>query len=385
VLGGASVLMTLAIFVLTANFPISDVNPLDSVVFLLFIGAFSGMGYLLASRRPDNPIGWIFGLMGFGITVGIFTGNYAEHALRVDPGALPVPEMMAWVGNWYWALGLAPIAFVLLLFPDGRPLSPRWGIVGRLIALAMAVWFVAWAFMPGPMTNAGYDSIDNPLGVPVAGPILRVLGAASGIVLIGGIVASALSVIFRFRRSAGNERRQMKWLTYAGGVVLVAVVVSILLEFGLGPNPALVKYLQLALTASLAAVPVAIGVAILRYRLYDIDLIINRTLVYGALTAILAGTYVLIVTIAGTLIQGSELVTAAATLGVAGLFQPLRRRIQGFIDRRFYRSRYDAARTVEAFSNRLRDEVDLEAMRAQLVGAVQQTMQPRRVSLWLRS
>jgi hypothetical protein len=382
--------MTVAAAALPVAFPIPDPDPLGNVVGLLFVASFSGMGYVLASRRPDNPIGWIFAAMGLGITVVTFSSNYAIHGLRVDPGALPGAELMAWVGNWYWALGLSPIAFVLLLFPDGRYLSPRWGLMGRAIAVAMPTWFVAWAFMPGPMTNSGFPSVDNPLGIDAAEPVLVPLGAASGAVLIAGIIVAGVSVIIRFRRSTGVQRRQMKWLAYAGGLVLGGAAVEITLEAVVGGDSRLVEYLQLALVSSLASVPIAVGVAILRYRLYDIDRLISRTLVYALLSLLLVAVY------AGGVFGGSALVraltgdtsnalaVAATTLVIAALFRPARARIQEAIDRRFYRTRYDAQRALDGFSARLRDSVELGALRADVLRVVDDTVRPAHASLWLR-
>jgi len=241
------------------------------------------------------------------------------------------------------------------------------------------------------MVNAGYESIPNPYGIEALGGALKPLNAASGILLLVGGLASAISLLVRYRRSRGDERRQLKWLAYAAVVVVLAAAVSLTVEVVASDSDvAIIQVMQLTLSASLSLVPIAAGIAILKYRLYDIDVIINRTLVYGSLSAMLALIYV------GSVIgmqavvraltgQESTLAVVASTLLIAALFNPLRRRIQGFIDRRFYRRRYDAAKTLEAFSAKLRDETDLDALNVELVGVVRSTMQPAHVSLWLRS
>jgi hypothetical protein len=264
---------------------------------------------------------------------------------------------------------------MLLLFPNGQFVSSRWRLVGWIGAAGLTLTTVGTAFAPGPLEDL--PLLRNPLGV--SGTTGRILDAMAGIgwlLLVVTVVLGTASQIVRFRRSSEVERQQLKWFMFATLVLVGSLVPGVVAEAwqwaGLG----------------LAALPLAIGMAVLRYRLYDIDLVINRTLVYATLSAALLGVYALCVVVIPRALRvggDSELVVAGSTLAVAALFQPLRRRIQGFIDRRFYRRKYDAARTVEAFSSRLRNEVDLEAMRADLLAAVQDTMQPRRVSLWLRS
>ena len=298
---------------------------------------------------------------------------------------------MAWMGLWYWPVGLAPVGFVLLLFPDGRPPSRRWRPVAWCLGAALTGLFVSLAFAPGPMVTAGYESLDNPLGIEGLELVLGVAGAISGVLLLAMLVASAASLIVRFRHAGPGERRQLEWVAYSGTLVILAASVSLPLEGVLGDDASLAKLAQLASFTSFIAVPVSVAIAILKYRLYDIDVIINRTLVYGTLTAVLASVYVGgVVGVGGLLrdVTGEEtnnLVVAASTLVVAALFRPARTGIQAFIDRRFYRRKYDAVRTLETFSARLRDEIDLDAMVGALVGVVGETMQPSHVSLWLRS
>jgi hypothetical protein len=247
--------------------------------------------------------------------------------------------------------------------------------------------------MPGPMVNAGYESIPNPYGIEALGGVFKPLGAASGILLLVGVLASAISLVVRFRHSRGDERRQLKWLAYAAVVVVLAAAVSLTVE-GVAPDSdvAIIQVMQLTLVASLSTVPIAAGIAILKYRLYEIDLLINRTLVYGSLSALLVAVYFGGVATTQTIFraltgqeQQPQLAVVVSTLAIAALFNPLRRRIQAFIDRRFYRRRYDARKTLEAFSAKLRDETDLDALNVELVGVVRETMQPAHVSLWLRS
>jgi hypothetical protein len=356
---------------------------------ILFVAAFQTMGALIASRRPENPIGWVFCAMGLALVAAVFFGNYAQYSLVVEPGALPWAATAAWVGNWIWLIALGPLGYFLLLFPDGRPLTPRWRIVAWLLAAALAGWFVSQALVPGPLLNAGYESVDNPYGIEALGGILRLAGTVSSVLLLGAVLASVFAIVLRFLRSEGDERRQIKWVAYAGAVVALFLMVQLTVEATLPETGLLVEVLNLGFVVSLTGVPIAAGVAILKYRLYEIDTIINRTLVYGVLTALLAlvyvGSVVLLQALFRTLTGGdSQLAVVASTLVIAALFNPLRRRIQTLVDRRFYRSKYDAARILAAFNAKLRDETDLDRLGDELVSAVRETVQPAHVSLWLR-
>ena len=377
--------------VFTALYPLSRdavSNTVNFGIAILFVLTFQTVGALIASRRPDNPIGWVFCGMGLALVAAVFFGNYAEYSLVVEPGALPWAETAAWVGNWVWLVALSPLGFFLLLFPDGRPLSRRWRPLVWVQGAALVVWFVSSAFVPGPLVNAGYESIRNPFGIEALGGILEVSGAVSGFILLGTVLASAVSIVVRFRRSRGDERRQIKWVAYAGTLIILVLILQLAADTALPETDSLVEVLNLGLIVALTSVPVAAGVAILKYRLYDIDIIINRTLVYGTLTASLVlvyvGSVVLLQTLFRTLTgQESQLAVVASTLAIAALFNPLRRRIQTLVDRRFYRSKYDAARTLAAFNARLREETDLAALSGELVAVVKETVQPARVSLWL--
>jgi MFS family permease len=385
-------LMAFTTVVFAALYPLGGsaaVNALDFAVAFLFVATFGMVGALIASRRPKNPIGWIFCGMGLALVVAGFFGNYAQYSLVVEPGALPWAETAAWVGNWIWLVALSPLGLFLLLFPDGRPPSPRWRAVAWVLVAALVCWAVSQAFAPGPMVNAGYESIDNPYRIEALGGLLEVVGIVSGFLVLVAVLASAFSIVVRFLRSRGDERRQIKWVAYAGALVALVIVVQLALETALPETDLLVEVLNLSFVVVLATVPIAAGVAILKYRLYEIDAIINRTLVYGLLTLSLVLVYVVSVVLLRGLVFGftgrsSQLVVVASTLAVAALFGPLRRRIQGAIDRRFYRSKYDAAKTLAALGEKLREETDLERLGDELVSAAKETVRPAQASLWLR-
>jgi hypothetical protein len=338
---------------------------------------FAVVGALIVSHRPTNRLGGLLlvGALALGVE------KLAQELVRYGmdhPGAVPALAWIGWVSNWAWVPAILMLLLLPVLFPDGRPLSPRW----RLL-----VWvIVAWALVSlvGSMlfpTISDVPSLPNPLGLSGAAGALLEQGLLK--LFLGlpvAAVAAAASLIVRFRRAQGVARQQLKWLAYAMGVLIVATVIE---DSWLG------GWASAAADLALFAIPAALGVAILRYRLYDIDRLINRTLVYGLLTALLAGVYAGAVLVLGQLFGGvsgdpPSWVVAGATLAVAALFQPARRRIQAVVDRRFNRRKYDAAKTVEAFSVRLRDEVDLDALTAELLVVVDQTIQPTRASLWLR-
>lgn len=364
-------------------------NPVNFAVLILFVATFETVGAIIASRRPKNAIGWVFCGMGLALVGAVFCGNYAQYTLVVEPGALPGGATAAWVTNWIWLVALSPLGFFLLLFPDGRSPSPRWRLVGWLLGAGLGCWTVSQALVPGPMLNAGYESVENPYGVGTAGGVLRTVGGISAVAVLAAVLASTASLFVRFRRSRGDERRQIEWVAYAGALIVLVLVLQLIVEAMLPKAGLILDILSLGLLVALTTVPIAAGVAILKYRLYDIDFIINRTLVYGALTATLSLSYLGGVVTLQTLFrsltgQGSQLAIVASTLAIAALFSPLRRRVQAFADRLFYRKKYDARRTLEAFSARLRDETDLDALGEDLVGVVEETMRPVHARLWLR-
>jgi hypothetical protein len=335
--------------------------------------AFLVVGCLILARRPGNLIGWIFTAVGLLTAAAGLAEPYATYAYA-HPGSLPVPTVAVWVVTWIWSPTIMlMVVFPLLLFPTGRSLSPRWRPVTWLAVGLVVAYTVSGALSPSLHLNE--HAIANPIGVAGMELDRGPLGAVLNGLLLLVFAAAIVSLVVRFRRSHGVERQQLKWFTYAGALVLLAPLSNALIG-----NVSYVLVL---------ALPVAVGVAVLRYRLYDIDRLINRTVVYGLLTALLAGVYAGTVLVLGQLFGGiggqpPSWVVAGATLAVAAMFQPARRRIQAVVDRRFNRRKYDAARTVEAFSVRLRDEVDLDALSAELLAVVDQTIQPTRASLWLR-
>jgi hypothetical protein len=332
---------------------------------------YSVLGAIIASRLPNHPIGWICCAIGLIAAVDHFAGEYAVFALLALPHPLPGGEAMLWLQGWFWMLFIGLIVFLLLLFPTGRLPSSRWrpfawASVGVISAA------VIWSSAISP--DVGFNAPPSPVQLSV--------------LLLGGVAAASL-VVGR-RNARGVERQQIKWLLYVGPLFFIAAGLHIgFYYFWLseGSWGLWASYL-LVIVGGLSG-PVAIGVAILRYRLYEIDLLINRTLVYGSLTATLIVLYFggivvlqrVFVSLTG---QRSTLAVVASTLLIAALFTPLRRRIQSFIDRRFYRRKYDARKTLEAFSAQLRDETDLDALSDDLVGVVRETMQPAHISLWLR-
>jgi hypothetical protein len=359
-------------------------RPYDGLVTLSVLAlAFSVVGAIIASRQPRNAIGWLFG--GVGVTIGLssFAGDYAEFWLASGFGrGVLLGETAAWFASWSWTLLVyLPTSFLLLLFPDGRLPSPRWRPVAWCAAIGLIGFLAGYTLNPGPLED--FPQITNPYGVD--SPILEAVAVAGAILASASMVACAISLIVRMRRAGRAERQQIKWLAYGGALAVGAVFVGGVISVWIGE----VGY---ALTSiGLLGVPIFTGVAILRYRLYDIDIVINRTLVYGALTAALVGVYfggvatlqALFRTLTGQE-QQPQLAIVVSTLVIAALFNPLRRRIQSFIDRRFYRSKYDARKTLESFSAKLRDETDLQALNNELVSVVRETIEPSHVSLWLR-
>ena len=366
------------LLVLNDRFP-----PPSGDVLLAFV-SFLVVGVLIASRRPENPVGWMFCLIGLASVWEFFAQEYAFYALVTQPGALAGGVWMAWTQVWtatsLWALML----FALLLFPTGRLPSPRWRPFAWSAAVAFILVGVLLVFEPSRL-QAG---VPNPTGIERAAGLIQMSMNILFLAVLGIVLATAGSVIVRFRRARGAERLQLKWLTYPVGLLATSAGVGLLNVQVL--HNRIIEFVAAALGfVAIAAITAAVGVAILRYRLYEIDLIINCTLVYGSLTAMLALVYFGGVTLLQGILrtltgQESTLAVVASTLAIAALFDPLRRRVQGFVDRRFYRRKYDAAKTLAAFSARLRDETDLEALSNGLVGVVRNTVQPEHASLWLR-
>jgi hypothetical protein len=378
--------MTLLAMVLTLRLaaPNEPSSSLRNMVFVsLVVLAFATVGSLVASRRPENPIGWLFCVGAFLWILGELALEYAVYALITAPGTLPAGAWIGWFGGWARGMGwLLIVPFLLLLFPTGRLPSPRWrpvlwGVVVFVLFFTLVLW------LSPASSDLRLAPLRNPLGIDldVMDSLLEVVFLALPLLP----VVSGAAVVVRFRRSRGDERQQIKWFAYAVAVMVVVFASWFSLALAGLAFPGALMW-----TVPLLGLPVAVGVAILRYRLYDIDVIINRTLVYGSLTVTLALVYAGCVfslqyafqALAG---QTSQLAVVASTLAIAALFGPLRRQVQSFIDRRFYRRRYDAAKTLEAFGARLRDETDLGSLGEGLTGVVRETVQPAHVSLWLRS
>jgi hypothetical protein len=387
-LAGLSVAMFLASVVLyvlvrSSQEALSSGGALSDLLLYVPFLAFPLVGALIASRHPKNPVGWIclaVGLFWMLIAVG---GQYeAEGTVMIDALTQAI---------WVPPIGLLGI-YLILLFPDGKLPSRRWRPLAWLSGVVMVLASLGITFSPGPLE--GHPGVRNPLGLEGV-PWVTTPGVVILLLLPLCMVASALSLVLRYRQSRGQEREQIKWIAFAASVMgllyLITMVGSFFVPVAWGEpgTPLWLGLLQQAALVSFTALPIAVGFAVLKYRLYDIDVVINRTLVYGALSAMLVAVYVGSVVLLQAAFRGltgqeSQLAVVASTLVIAALFNPLRRRIQSFVDRRFYRSKYDAAKTLEAFSIKLRDKTDLDALRDDVVGVVRETMQPAHVSLWLR-
>jgi hypothetical protein len=344
-----------------------------------FVLGFATVGLVLSLRRPGNPIGWLYGAAGLAWAYTIPLGPWVDRLLSEHRPLPLLAQLDVALSEFGWAaaIGLG-ITLPALLLPNGHLRSRRWRLVVVTSVTGLVLATVGGALSPGPIQEL---RIDNPLGL--AGPA----GDVASVLTIVGILLhwlslppAAVCVILRFRSSRGVERQQMRWVAAGAAGAVVGLLLGLPGGLGLLPN-----FVSHTVYPALLLPPVAIGVAVLRYRLYDLDRIISRTLAYGLLTVLLGLGYAGAVLGLGRLLpEGSSLVVAAATLAVAALFQPLRRRVQQLVDRRFNRRRYDATRTVEAFSARLRDQVDLDALHGELLAVVDQTMQPTRASLWFR-
>jgi hypothetical protein len=343
----------------------------------IFAVTAATVGAVIALRRTHNPVGWLFLAAGLGYAVAAFAYEYAVYAVLTHPGSVLGPEA-AWVANWIWPPALGALASMVLVFPSGRLLSPgsRWRPM---------VWAAAGiALSPGPLDE--FAVVRNPFGLEDAAPMVGLVTVVGMLAFGLALLAAGVSLMLRLHRARGEERQQLKWLAYAALLAAAAATGSIVSYLLFGTTPWLLAAL---VVAAFDMIPIAAGIAILRHRLYDIDRLINRTLVYGLLTALLGAAYAATVLLCGQLFGGvggnpPSWAVAGATLAVAALFQPARRRIQSAVDRRFNRRKYNTAQTIDAFSARLRDEIDLDTLSAELLAVVDQTMQPTAASLWLR-
>jgi hypothetical protein len=355
---------------------------------VLFTGAFEGaewllfatIGLVLTLRRPGNPIGWLYAAAGLVWTVYIPWDPWVDRLLSTGRPLPPVARLAALAGDSLWAVGLTlAVTLPLLLLPDGRLRSPRWRVVLVVSVAGTALEVVGWVLSPDPMTQT-VKPVAKPFALDGwAGTVATTVSWTGLGILFASIVPAAVCLVLRFRSSRGVERQQLRWV--AAGATLAVVGPALLVPLDLLGLAPVEDAFSLPL---LLSVPVAIAVSVLRYRLWDLDRLVSRTVTYALVTALVLVPYLLVVP-ATRLLEGSgSLVVAGATLAAAAAFQPLRRRVQDLVDRRFNRRRYDAARTVEAFALRLRDQVDLDALHGELLGVVAQTMQPTRASLWLR-
>jgi hypothetical protein len=346
---------------------------------------FPTVGAVVASRRPENVIGWLLLSVGVPASLSGFVFGWAAYGLFVNPGSLPAGEELAWLSTWTF---IPPVfgstAFLFLLFPDGRYPSRRWRVAGWLAIGGIMAAALGTALQPGRLQEPPFERLENPFGLETVERLVEVVVTLGWIALVASIVAAAAAIVVRLRRSHGLERQQLKWIAAAAALFGLACI-GAASSFALGGDQ---RWGQIAVLVAVGLIPIAAGQAILRHRLYDIDVVLNRTLVYGTLTALLAGVYfglVLLFQLAlSPVTEGNELAVAVSTLAVAALFRPVRSRIQALVDRRFYRRKYDAERTLTGFATRLRDEVDLDALRSELTGVVGETMQPVHVSVWLR-
>lgn len=379
--------LLIAVVAATVGFNSLTGDPIPITVVGVWLIAVGTVGTLIAASRYENPIGWLLLAIALVIAAGLFAEGYASYALESDH-PLPFASSLAWVTLWLTVPGFTLFVFVFLLFPTGRAINKKWRSLMWAAAASAGVQIAFLMVKPGPIDNV--PVLDNPLGAPGLATVLAPLTEVAQFVLVGSGLAAIASLVVRFRRSHGVERLQIK--TVALGTLALPVafgLVMLLATLGFEESGDGSDYFAFVMNMiGLLAIPVSIGVAILRYRLYDIDVIIKRTLVYAVLTAILGGMYfVLVIAMQGIVApvtEQSDVAVAASTLAVAAAFRPARRHVQQFIDRRFYRSRYDVQQTLEAFSARLRDEIDLDNLTSELVAVVTSTMRPGHASLWLR-
>jgi hypothetical protein len=329
-------------------------------------------GFVIASRRPENRIGWLFLVAGLALGLGGFSNQYALHALVADRGSLPAGRLFAWLGAWLWVVATAILAFLFLLFPTGRLRSRRWRPVAWLVggafaATAAAILVIATRFWSDPFTSSSPGS---------SAGLVTSLYLMAGVLTSAGLLVSVVAIVVRFAKSSGDERLQLKWCAWAALVLAVVFAASIWV------NSAVANILQ---SLAFLCLWTAIAVAVLKYRLYDIDRIVSRTLAYAIVTGLLVGVYAGLVLLATRVLSvHTPVAVAAATLAAAALFSPLRRRVQQVVDRRFNRARYDADRTIAAFAARLNDAVDLDTIRGDLVAVAQQVLEPAHASVWIR-
>jgi uncharacterized membrane protein YidH (DUF202 family) len=349
-------------------------NALDGAVGIVFIGAFATVGALLAWKRPENPIGWLLSAIGLDYAIAVFSMFLAHFPRMVT--------LASWLGFLY-LLGFGLCALVVLLFPTGKLPSRRWRPVAWAAWAGVAGWVLGCAFAPTIVTIS--PATRNPVGATgPAGDIFKVLAAGGALLFVVTGLAAVLSLVFRYRKAQAAERAQLRWLVYAGALIVVAVAASLLIGAVMGASNSANNLSNALGSGAVALVPVAIGVAVLRYRLYDIDRIISRTVAYAIVTGLLVGVYTGLVLLSTHVLKvHGPVAVAVATLAAAALFTPVRRWVQGRVDRRFNRVRYDADQIAAAFAARLKDTVDLGSVRDDLTGIVSRALEPAHVSVWI--
>jgi MFS family permease len=359
---------------LPAKLAIQAGSAADGVVAVVFIAAFATVGALLAWRRPGNPIGWLLSATGLAYAVGVVALLLLHFHQTLT--------LANWLG-WIWLLGIGLCVLVVLLFPTGHLPSRRWRPVAWAAGAGLAGWVLGNAFAPTILQNS--PPTPNPAGVTgPAGDVFKIMAIGGELLIPATGLAAIVSLAFRYRRSGTAERAQLKWLVYAGAVIVVALLATIPIERIMGPSDTFNNLQNAMSSGAVALVAVAIGIAVLRYRLYDIDRVISRTVAYAIITGLLAGVYAGLVLLATQVFRvHTPVAVAAATLAAAALFNPVRRRVQKAVDRRFNRARYDADKTVAAFAAHLKDAVDLDAVQADLAGVVYQALEPAHVSVWI--
>ena len=362
-------------------------SALADIVFALGYLSYSVVGALILARHPRHVIGWLLAFVGLTGTATIALDRYAALGAFVDPST-PLFTSAAWIAGWLWVPGdVAITTFLPLLFPGGSLLSPRWRPVAWLSALALVGLPAARGLKVG-FVSENFEGLGNPYALP--GPLGEAAARLEIVFFFAWALAAALSVaalVVHLRRARGIERQQLKWLGSAMAFVALSFVAVVPVYVLIGYSTAAAWITGLP-AIGITLLPIAAGVAILRYRLFEIDVLIRRTLVYGLLSIALVGTYVVLVVLVQTVLRpftaGSELAVAGSTLATLALVQPLRHRIRGVVDRRFYRSRYDAGTTLDAFTTRMRDQVDIDAVRGDVLDVITTTLQPAHASVWLR-
>jgi hypothetical protein len=361
-------------------------NPLTAFGLSIAALSFATAGAILVSRLPANIIGWLLASGGLCFALGSGAPGLADAGLIVHPGSVPGAIWFAWLGQWIWAPALFVVILLALVYPSGRLLSSRWRPVAVATVVVVAYISLGTAMAAGPM---GSFPVQNP--VAITGGVADIYGDLFGpALLLGALMAvlAVVSLVLRYRRAAGVERAQVKWFAAVAALSLPALILGTA-TFGMDGVGGIVSHLaNLVSFVGFALLPIAVGIAVLRYRLYEIDRLISRTIGYGVLTAIVGGLFVGFIlvfqAVLAPLTRSNEFAVAASTLLVFSLFQPLRRRVQRIVDRRFNRTRYNAEQTVAVFASRLRDEVDLEALRAAIISTVSAAVEPSSVSIWLR-